>query len=183
MKPLAALAAVIAASVCLTGASPAPRVSRAAMAAVEKNIDKRLESISLDSPLMLLGTTRGIYLEGYGAVFTAELNLVAAPGLSPFRAAISKEEVARIHQKKLERLPALRGAMREMLVAAAGSLDAVPADERLVLGLSLFHFSWEDSSGLPSQIVVQAPRKALVAFQTGRHDRAALESVVQVREF
>jgi hypothetical protein len=182
MRPLLALCAVVAASISLTGAAPA-LVSRAAMAAVEKNFDRRLEGMAVDTPLMLLGMTRGVYLDGYGAVFTAEVNLAPGPVPSPFRPAISKEEIARIRQKKLERLPALKGLMRDMLVAAAGSLDTVPADERLVVGILLFHFSWEDSSGLPAQIVMQAPRRVLLEFQTGRRDRAALESALQVREF
>jgi hypothetical protein len=56
-------------------------------------------------------------------------------------------------------------------------------EERLVVGVTLFHFSWEDSSGLPAQILMQAPRKTLLEFQTGRRSRATLESAVQVREF
>lgn len=182
MKPMIALAGVVAACVSLAGTAP-PQVTRAAMAAVEKNFDNRLEHISVDSPLLLLGMTRAVYLEGYGAVLTAEVNLTPGAGASPFRPAITKEDIVRIRQKKLDRLPALKGAMREMLVAAAGSLDTVPVEERLVVGVTLFHFSWEDSSGLPSQILMQAPRKALLDFQTGRRKPAALESVVQVQEF
>ncbi len=32
----------------------------------------------------LLGTTRGVYLEGYGVVFSAELDLIVTPNLNPF---------------------------------------------------------------------------------------------------
>lgn len=182
MKPMIALAAVVVACISLTGAAP-QQVTRAAMAAVEKNFDKRLEGMAVDNPLMLLGMTRGVYLEGYGAVLTAEVNLAAGPPPSPFRPAIGKEDIGRIRLKKIERLPALKGAMREMLVAAAGSLDTVPVEERLVVGVTLFHFSWEDSSGLPAQVLMQAPRKMLLDFQTGRRKPAELESVVQVKEF
>jgi hypothetical protein len=180
MKPMIALTAVVAACVSLTGAAPR-QVTRAAMAAVEKNFDKRLES--LVSPMLLLGMTHGVYLEGNGAVFTAEVNLASGPAASPFRPPLGKDDFIRVRQMKLERLPALKGAMREMLVAAAGSLDTIPVEERLVVGVKLFHFSWEDSAGLPAQIVMQAPRKALLDFQTGRRKPAELESVVQVREF
>jgi hypothetical protein len=181
MRPAAAFTLLLAAGVCLTGADR-PRVSRATVAAMEKSFDRRLEGV-IESPFLLLGMTRGIYLEGYGAVFTAEVNLASGPSVTPFRPKATPEDIARLRQKKLERLPALRGAMREMLVSSAGSLDTVPADEQLVVGVSLFSFSWEDTSGLPAQIVMQAPRKTLLEFQTGRRDRATLPSMVQVREF
>ena len=62
--------------------------------------------------------------------------------------------------------------MREMLVAAAVRSTRVPPNEQMVLGVTLFYCSWEDSAGLPAQIVMQAPRKALLDFQTNRRDRA-----------
>lgn len=181
MRPAAAFAVLLAAGLCLTGAER-PRVTRAALAAVEKSFDRRLEGV-LDSPFLLLGMTRGVYLEGYGAVFTAEVNLASGPTITPFRPQITKEEIAKLRLRKLERLPAVKNAMREMLVASAGSLDTVPAEERLAVGVSLFYFSWEDATGLPSQVLMQAPRKTLLEFQTGRRDRAALAAAVEVREF
>jgi len=181
MKPLACLSAVLAACLCLTGAER-PRVGRAAVAAMEKSIDRRLETV-VESPFLLLGMTRGVYLEGYGAVFTAEVNLASGPSISPFRPKVTKDDTVKLRLNKLGRLPALKSAMREMLVAAAGSLDTVPAEERLVVGVSLFCFSWEDSSGMPSQIVMQAPRRTLLDFQTNRRARSTLEAAVQVQEF
>jgi hypothetical protein len=73
--------------------------------------------------------------------------------------------------------------MREMLVDAAGSLDTVPPREQVVLAVSLFSHAWEDTSGLPSQIVMQAERKALLAFKTGKGDLEGLGAVVRVGEY
>lgn len=182
MRAAAALTTVLAAALSLSGAERS-RVTRAAMAAMEKSIDQRLETQVVESPFLLLGMTRGIYLQGYGAVFTAEVNLASGPSVTPFRPKLTPEDIARLHQKKLERLPVLRKAMREMLVAAAGSLDTVAPEERLVVGVSLFNFSWENASGLPAQILMQAPRKTLLDFQTGRRNPSALESAVEVQEF
>ena len=89
---------------------------------------------------------------------------------------ISKEQIARLHQKKVARVPKLREMMRDMMVAAAASLDTVPAEERVVVGVTLFQFSWEDSSGLPAQIIMQAPRKALLDYQAGRTKLAAIRT-------
>ena len=44
-----------------------------------KKLDDRVAHLSARQSVRLLGPTRGIYLDGYGAVFTAEINLVSAP--------------------------------------------------------------------------------------------------------
>ncbi len=62
----------------------------------------------------------------------------------------------------MQRMAAIRTAMRGMLVDSARSLDSVPADEQVALGLSLFYWKWENRDGLPAQIVMHAPRKVLL---------------------
>src|SRR5260370_456257 len=59
----------------------APYVKRAALIAMEKSFDQRIVRLA-DDPYLLVGDTRGVYLEGYGAVFTAEVNLANGPSLS-----------------------------------------------------------------------------------------------------
>src|SRR5207237_7315858 len=73
----------------------AQRVKRGALAAMEKSFDARLQQM-VTEPFDLLGNTRGLYLEGYGAVFTAEVNLIISPMLSPFRPPFSNEEIAKV---------------------------------------------------------------------------------------
>jgi hypothetical protein len=147
--------------------SPAPhtRITRSALASVEKSFDGRLEGPAPDS-FYLLGTTRGVYLEGYGAVFSTELNLIVSPNISPFHQSFTKIEKARIHDRKLQRLPVLKQQMRQMLIASAAALENLPPSEQVVLAVTLFHYSWEDYSGLPSQIVMQAERQKLLSNAT-----------------
>lgn len=160
----------------------ATTVSRALLESVEKNFDKRLKQVNPDDPFALLIDTQGVYLNGYGVLFTAQVSLYPVPGLAGFGAPVETLK-ANIHKKKLERLPGLRREMREMMVAAAGMLDTVPPDEQLALAVSLTRKPWEDMSGLPSQIVMQAPRRALIDFQTAKRDRSTLEQVIKVQEF
>jgi hypothetical protein len=162
-------------------AAAAPRVTRVSLAAMEKSFDRRVESVDVAEPFMLLGTTRGLYLNGYGAVFTAEVNLVANAVISPFRPAFTKQEVARLRQKKHDRVTVLKEQMRNALIGAASSLDGVPATEQIVLGVSLFYFNWEDRTGLPTQVVMQAPKKALV--EAGKGNPAPLQTALQVQEY
>jgi hypothetical protein len=170
---LAAMAAAFAA---------VPRVSRAALAGMELSFDKRIRTLSADIPFELLGNTRGVYLEGYGAVFTSEVNLAQSMTVTPFSLTIPKEYAAKLRQRKLARLPVLTKNMQEQLLAMASSLDAVPPNEHVVLGVTLFYHTWEDRSGLPSQIVMQAERQKLLDVQLGRASRSSLDSIVKVQE-
>jgi hypothetical protein len=173
MSPLALLLAFFFAGQEAPPASH-PRVTRAALAGVERNFDGRL-AYTADA-FDLLGPTRGVYLEGYGAVFSTELNLIVSPNVSPFHQSFSKIEIARIHDRKLQRLPSLKQQMREMLVASAESLETMPPNEQVVVAVSLFHYSWEDYSGLPMQIVMQAERQKLLS-------NATREAAIRMVEF
>ena len=149
-----------------TPVSSHARVTRAALAGIEKTFDGRFLRANAPDSFDLLGATRGVYLEGYGAVFSAELNLIVTPNLSPFHPAFTAQEKSRIHARKVERLPLLKRNMRDMLLASAASLENLPPNEQIVLAVSLFHYSWEDSSGIPSQIVMQAERQKLLGNAT-----------------
>jgi hypothetical protein len=160
-------------------AATAPRVSRGTLAAMEKSLDERISRLWDDNPYLLLGQARGVYLDGYGAVFTAEVNLVANP-VSLMHANLSKDEIARYRQKKLDRIPVLTKALREALASTAASLDTVPAEEQLTIVAFVDHFPWEDMSGLPVQLTVQAPKKKLIEAQ--RAGGTALEAAIRVTE-
>ncbi len=156
---------------CTLFAAP---VNRGLLNTVETSMNKRIRALNPTEEFLLLGLTHGVYLEGYGCVFTATVNLAEGPGISPFRQQVPEPERAALRKKKLERLPALRDAMREMLVNAAGVMDPVPTEEKLVMAVKLFHHPHEDSTGLPAQIVMQAPRRTLLSFQTQSRDKSAM---------
>jgi len=157
-------------------APPHPRITRAALAGVEKSIDGRLAHANTPDSFDLLGPTRGVYLEGYGVVFSTEVNLIVSPNLSPFHQSFTPVEVTRIRARKQRQVPVLKQNMREMLIASAAALENLPPNEQVVLAVTLFHYSWEDVSGIPSQIVMQAERQKLLS-------NAARESAIRTQEF
>jgi hypothetical protein len=159
------------------------QVTRASIQRVEKNFNERIQTSDIKSPLQLLGVTRGIYLPGTGVVFSTEVNLMLTTNTSPFQQTIPKEYAVRVHTGKLERLRALKQTMRDMLVNSASMLDAVPAGEQIVLGVTLFYYAWEDTSGLPAQVVMQAPRQKLLDLKQGKVSKSELESAIKVQEF
>lgn len=159
------IAAVIALVFCaLPAGSMAdnPKVTRGMIEAMQHSLDNKLSGLWPQDPAEVLGLSQGTYIQGYGAVFLGEVNLAPAAGISPFHPSVSADEVRRTHDKKMQRMAAIRTAMRAMLIDSARSLDSLPSDEQVALGLSLFYWKWENRDGLPSQIVMHAPRKALL---------------------
>jgi hypothetical protein len=176
------LAMTVAASASAAELSNAPRLARSTVAITEKNLDNRFSRLWSDNPVTVLGPSRGVYLEGYGIVFTTEVNVVVGPPLTLFNQAISKDYAAQHKQIKLKRIPELKAELQKALLDAAASkeLAAVPPDEQIVLVALLSHFPWEDLSGMPVQIMVQgSKRKLMEAKATG----LGLEDAIQTVQF
>lgn len=176
MRPFA-VALFLAAALAPPAAPQRAKVTRAALAPIESSFDARIGNPSQQDPFDLLGNTRGVYLEGYGAVFTAEANLIVLP-LSPFRPALTKEEIANVHRRKLAKLEVLKKALRDLMIGAAASLGGVPPDERIAVSVTLFYYSWEQRTGLPAQLVLHAPRAALL-----KGAGPALDAALKIEEF
>jgi len=130
---------------------------------LEKRFDSQLAATGgINDPIDLLGTTRGLYLDGYGAVFTTELSLIVTPNTSPFRLQITKEEAMRVHQRKLARLPVLKQVMAEMMRNSAATLVQIPDGQQIVLAVRLLYLPYEDTTGLPAQVMMSATRRGVI---------------------
>jgi hypothetical protein len=161
-KPVASVTAIPAAEPA--GGSRPLKLGRGSFAELEKRLDGSLMTVgSVNEPLDLLGPTRGVYIDGFGMVFTSEFSLVLAPSISPFMLTISKETVARIHSRKTERLTQLRKTMREMMRLSALALPQLPENQQLVLVFRLDYQGWEDTRGLPGQISMRADRRTAMS--------------------
>ena len=163
----------------LTLAADSPRVSRTLIVSMEKRLDDRITRLWEDNPLSVVGLTRGIYLDGYGAVFTAEVNPAVQP-LTLMNPILTPADKTNFHKKKLERVPQLKKALMTALADTAASLDPIPGTEQVVISVSLTRYTWEDMTGIPVQIMVQGEKKKLIdAQRTG----TGLESVVRLTEY
>ena len=163
------------------GAVAQTPVARPAIAAMEKGLDAELIGLWPNDPFLLLGPTRGVYLDGYGAVFTAELNLVVGPVITPMNPIPTKEMIAHQRERKLERLPKLREAMRTILANTASSLDTLPPDQQVVFAVTLLRYHWEDTTGMPAHIMMQGRRSDLL--EARKAGPTALEQAVKVQEY
>ena len=148
---------------------------------VERSIDSRFErAIDEVSPMALAGVTRGFYLEGFGVVFSLEVNVVPTPNISPFFRGYNEEQKRALNRRKQERLKLLAARARKILTEEAAKVESLPADETLALAISLFYYNWEDIGGLPFQLVVQAPKRVFLDHGAGRLTDSEFNRQVEV---
>jgi hypothetical protein len=175
-SPALALAAL-----CFATAEPI--VSRESLITVETSINDRIRS-NISDPYDLLGTARGTYLEGYGAVFTAELNLIVVAPLtfSPFKPRLTEQELTTLHERKVRKLETLEDTMRSLMVSASKSLPGLPPDERIVMEAFLFNFRWENSRGLPRRVILSGQKRKLMDAASRHASPAEFASIIQTEE-
>ncbi|MBZ5578511.1 MAG: hypothetical protein LAP40_18270 [Acidobacteriia bacterium] len=140
-----------------------PAVSNQTITQLERRLDNKISSTGGTDPMLLLGPARVLYLPGFGAIVTQEVSLVVAPVISPFQLQIPADQAVKVHQRKLEHVPLLKQAMREMWADAATTLGAVPETEQMVLAIRLLYQPWENTAGLPAQVVMRGERKPALA--------------------
>jgi hypothetical protein len=141
--------------------------TRASLIAAEKQFDAMVQRQWVDDPYVLLGTTRAIYVDGFGVVMTAEINLSTGPTVSPFNPTISKESIAKHRDKKLQRLPQLKELIKNGTISARTWFPELAATDNLVVGVTVLKYQWEDATGMPSQLIgiTQQRKDAAVKLQ------------------
>ncbi len=150
-----------------------PLVRREFMEATENEFKQDLVSHEID----VFGVPRGMYIDGVGVVFSTDIVLSYTPIVNPFQLAFSAEQRQRLHEKKLKQVPVLIEQMRQTVLKSAGSLDALPLKENVILGVSIGYQNWEDRSDLPSQIVVQGQKKKILEAKLGKLSTDSIISV------
>jgi hypothetical protein len=133
--------------------------ARAELSQAEQKTDISIQQRWSEDPLVLIGGSRAFYVEGFGVVITAEVNLVTGPKLTPFNQTISPETMARHRTHKLERLSQLRDLLSTDLQQAKTWFPELKDDDHIALGVQMFRYKWEDASGMPSQILMQTVKR------------------------
>jgi hypothetical protein len=169
-------AAGLLAGIVLVAASVLPRVSRDNLAALERLTDGKVIQLDANTPGDVLGRTRGVYLDGYGAVFSAEVDPNPFAAVNPFRPAYTPAEVDKLRIQKQVRIETLKKRMVESMVVIAQNLEGLPATEKIALAVTIPYFPWEKSKDMPRQILIQAPKSALL-------NPGTLNTALKVQEF
>jgi hypothetical protein len=148
------------------------RIPAQTITGFERAFDNRILTMAdVNEPMDLLGDTRGVQLDDYGVVFTTEVSLVRTPGIMPGRPKIPPAMAARVRTLKVERLPLLKAAMTEMMGNMASAFSQIPASQQLVLVVRLWYAPWEDTTGMPAQVVMRATRAAATAARIETEER------------
>ena len=107
-------------------AASRPALSRQALKASEDGFNAKLGTFNPTDPVYMLGATRGVYLQGYGVVFSAEMDLVQSPTITPFQRTIEPPQVDSIYARKQKQLPLIRKAMLELTCSRKKALTVIP---------------------------------------------------------
>jgi len=140
------------------------------------NLEKGFATSLTAGQMQILGYPSGFYIDGYGVVYSTEINLSYAQPVSPFAPTVSPEVKANTHAAELRQLPILRDQMRQLLLRSSVTLDKLPPAEQIVVGVKITHQGWEDKTGFPEQIVMQGQKSKLMDAKMGR---ASAESVIR----
>jgi hypothetical protein len=153
------------------------------VAAVERTINQTL-SVGPADPYELLGTARGTYLNGYGALFTVELDLINAGPLSPnpFKPKVSPQELSSVHERKVKNLAILKDSMRTLMMNAGSTLDGMPPNERVSMEAYLFYYSWENSKGMPQRVLMSAEKQKLMDAKAAHAGPQELAAIIEEQD-
>ena len=176
MRHLGAVAVIFSAAV-FGATGDRPKVSRGDVANMENVINGRIQGMFPDEPWVLLGFTRGFYVNGVGVMFSADVNLATGPAVTPFNPNPRKDLLIAQHEKKQKRLPVLRETMYTIVRYLTTAVAGLPEDEQVVLCVSLMRSPWEIGNDIPAQIVMHVQRGKLVAA------KAPLDSVIKAEEY
>jgi hypothetical protein len=157
MKPAATTAS--AATIGIIEASPVPLQT---LRAVEKEINGRISTTGGSNPCNVLSSTRGVYVTGLGAVFSTEVELAPAPGgIGLFQTTVGPEQKAKYRKDKLTNVPLLEKTLSDMVLSLVASPTLKLSDtDQIVVAARLVYHSWEDTSGMPGQIVAHLDRRS-----------------------
>ena len=172
-------AAVMVCSFVTALAASEPYVTRTTMFGLEKKLEASVRTRWHDDPYMFVDLPRGYYVDHVGVVMVAEFSLSPGPGLSPFRGPITKQEIKQHKAAVVERVPQLKDLLKAQLLDVAAALSNVPANDRIVIAVTLYHFDWEDTANVPSQLIVQGIKKDLIA---ARSDATLRDSAIETKE-
>ena len=153
-------------------------VKMPALESFEKRFEGKLGQVPPPFPFEVMFPAPAVYVPSSGVVLSSIVCLSYIDPPSPFRGPYTDKEKAEFHERKLKRVPVLEQSMREVMAetAAAADMDPVPPNEKIAIGVTLFYYTWEDSSGLPRQIVMSAEKQKLLQ---ARRDKLDLASVIQ----
>ena len=169
------------ASFCLVAAAALADlpVDHISLFELEKKFEKNVYSLWGDDRYMFQQLPRAYYVNNFGVLLTSEFSIAPGPGISPFLPSISKQTVIAHKKVVLGRVPKLRDFMKAQLLEGVAMFPNLPDTDRFGIAVTIYHISWEDISDIPTQVVVQGTKKALLA---ARANVAMRDQAIEMKE-
>jgi len=173
MRPLA-VASLAALTLVCSGQEPARqaeapaaagrRMDFAGITKIESTVEQKLKTVSPSDPIDLLGACTGVYLQGYGLVFTVPISLISSPPIfGPFTGNYTPQKAEGVRKRKLANYPLVKKAASELLTQAAKASPDIAPGEKIALAIRFFYLDYEDTTGLPKELVASADRDSALA--------------------
>jgi hypothetical protein len=157
-----------------------PHLTKVMLSAFQKQFATSVLSATKDSAVTFIDPPRAYYLDDFGIVMTSEVSPVPGYGPTIF-GPLNKDQIQLHHRKVIERLPILREQMKLALFDGATRFQTLDSNDHLAVALTVYHFAWEDTTDVPSQIVIQGTKKALLEGRTKTQEQGR-DQAVQMKE-
>jgi hypothetical protein len=144
-----------------------------------KSLENGFASSLKASQMRVLVYPSSVYIDGFGVVFTSDVNLSYSPMPDPFQQVIPPQAKARTQIMEQLQLPLLRNEMRQLLMRTSVTLDTLPVNEQIVVSVTISQQAWQDRNGMPQQIVMQGQKAKLMDASL---KKLSPESVIRVQE-
>jgi hypothetical protein len=113
-----------------------------------------------EQPFLVMQEAKGSYLEGYGVVFTMEINIYPLRWRWPFsNAEYTEKELTTARTQKVARIKELESLIRDLLRDHGMGLNFLPAGENVAVVVHLFNPV--EQKDMPSQLSVQVKKQWL----------------------
>lgn len=174
-------------AVALLGITVAPAAPASDYAALKRNIEvfegilNTILAQNFPDPFTILEKPRGVYLDGYGALFSFEIDISTvkqATLFSPARATAEEEKKA-----FAERLPKLKGVLQKTLADHGDSLAALSSGEQVAIAGHLFNSGVLSAPLTLKTVLVRTPKKNILDFKAGRVTYEELKKRMEIVQY
>ena len=152
--------------------APQPAVNlhtlKSQMEAFQTALNRNIQG-SFEQPFALLQDAKGTYLPDFGVAFHLEVNLYPMRLITPFdMRPYTPAELTKARSSKMERIRALRKSLSGLLLEQGEKLGALPPEQNIAVVVHLFNLPSEQSVDMPTQLVLETSRRALLESKAQR---------------
>lgn len=157
------------------------------LAAVKQNIEV-FEGIlstvlqqNFTDPFAVLEKPKGAYLDGFGAVFSFEIDIATVKRPNLFSQARSTPE----EEKKVfnERFPRLKDLMQKTLAEHGDSMNSIGPEEQIAVVAQLFNSGFLSRPMELKTAIVRTSKKNILDYKAGRLNYEDLKRKMEVSQY